>query len=177
MGLDDQKERCVLDDHCKILLEQYKVYVPTADKISDRRGDANKFYITLLTGLLTLFSILISIQKQIPVFMFALISIAVLGVTLCWLWYKTINSYAQLNSGKYIIINKIEDELAFKCFDEEWTILGKGKDKKIYDKLTDVEKRVPWIFGIAYSVLLVVALGFIIYSYYPSILHTLTLLF
>jgi len=42
------------DPDLGMLLDQYKLYVQLADKVSDGRADANKFFISLLTGLLAL---------------------------------------------------------------------------------------------------------------------------
>ncbi|MCK4735084.1 MAG: hypothetical protein KAT65_21710, partial [Methanophagales archaeon] len=41
------------------LLEQYKLYVEMADRISTRRAQTNRFYISLLSGLLALLSIVV----------------------------------------------------------------------------------------------------------------------
>ena len=41
------------DEH---LLEQYKLYVEMTDQVSTRRAHTNRFYVSLLSGLLALFS-------------------------------------------------------------------------------------------------------------------------
>jgi Flp pilus assembly protein TadB len=98
------------------LLEQYKLYVEMADRISARRAQSNRFYISLLSALLALLSILInrtlwsSIQNAI------FLAVAILGLALCFLWYVNINSYRQLNSGKFKVIQELEQHLPFNCY-------------------------------------------------------------
>ena len=41
------------------LLEQYKLYVEMADRVGTRRAQTNRFYISLLSGLLAVLSIVV----------------------------------------------------------------------------------------------------------------------
>jgi len=79
------------------LLEEYKLYVEMVDRISERRMQTNKFYISLLSGLLALLSILVSVGKFNQSLIFIIVSL--LGMALCILWHINIRSYRQLNSG------------------------------------------------------------------------------
>ena len=110
------------------LLEQYKLYVEMADRISERRMQTNKFYISLLSGLLALLSILVSVGKLNQTLIFVIVSL--LGIALCILWHINIRSYRQLNSGKFKVIHEMEQDLPFPCYDKEWEILGEGEKKK-----------------------------------------------
>ncbi len=141
------------NDH---LLEQYKLYVEMADKISERRMQTNKFYISILSALLALLSILISKDSFNQTLTFAIVSL--LGITLSILWYINIKSYRQLNSGKFKIIHEMEQNLPFPCYDREWQILGEGKEKNKYLQLTRVEKYIPLILSIPYVILLLYVL-------------------
>ncbi len=141
------------NDH---LLEQYKLYVEMADKISERRMQTNKFYISILSALLALLSILISKDSFNQTLTFAIVSL--LGITLSILWYINIKSYRQLNSGKFKVIHEMEQNLPFPCYDREWQILGEGKEKNKYLQLTRVEKYIPLILSIPYIILLLYVL-------------------
>lgn len=140
------------------LLEQYKLYVEMADRISSRRAQTNRFYISLLSGLFALLSIVIgsNILGEFQTIIF--ISVAILGFALCVLWDINIRSYRQLNSGKFKIIHEMEQYLPFPCYDKEWEILGKGKEAKTYLQLTRVEQYVPIILAIPYILLLIYSL-------------------
>jgi len=157
MNVDKNKYGEKFNEH---LLEQYKLYVEMADKISERRMQTNKFYISLLSGLLALLSILVSVGKLNQTLIFALVSI--LGIALCVLWYINIRSYRCLNSGKFKVIHEIEQELPFRCYDREWEILGRGKKVKKYLQLTRVEQYVPFILAIPYLLFFIYSLWILI---------------
>lgn len=140
------------------LLEQYKLYVEMADRISNRRAQTNRFYISLLSGLIALFSIVIGRNIFSDFQMIVFIVGSVLGLALCALWNINIRSYRQLNSGKFKVIHEMEQHLPFPCYDREWKILGEGKENKKYLQLTRVEQYVPFILAIPYILLLVYSL-------------------
>ncbi len=144
------------------LLEQYKLYVEMADRISDRRGQTNMFYISLLSVLLALLSIVIGRNtlngSQAVIFM----TMGILGLGLCVLWNINIRSYRQINSGKFKVIHEMEQNLPFNCYDREWEILGKGKKAKSYLQLTRVEQYVPIILAVPYLVLFIYSLWMLI---------------
>jgi len=145
------------------LLEQYKLYVEMADRISERRMQTNKFYISLLSGLLALLSILVSMDKffnQTVIF----IIVSLLGIALCILWHINIRSYRQLNSGKFKVIHEMEQYLPFPCYDKEWELLGEGKEKSKYLQLTRVEKYIPLILSIPYIFLFLYTLASLLIS-------------
>ena len=143
MKKDKYGER--FQDH---LLEQYKLYVEMADRISERRLQTNKFYISLLTGLSTLLSIFISVKTFNQNVIFIIISL--LGITLCILWHTNIWSYRQLNSGKFKVIHEMEHYLPFPCYEKEWKLLEGGKEKNMYLQLTKVERYIPLILAVPY---------------------------
>ena len=41
-----------MTDEQKTILEQYKMFVEMADRVSTKRGQANMFYISLLSGII-----------------------------------------------------------------------------------------------------------------------------
>ena len=91
------------------LLEQYKLYVEMADRVSQRRQAANRFYISLLSGLGGLYLLLEKILHTQP----NIIIWAILIIIISLLWWLTINSYRQLNSGKFKVIHEMEQQLPF----------------------------------------------------------------
>jgi hypothetical protein len=140
------------------LLEQYKLYVEMADRISNRRGQTNRFYISLLSGLLALLSIVVGRHIFSDFQSVIFIVVAILGLALCILWNINIRSHRQLNSGKFKVIHEMEQHLPFPCYDKEWKILGEGKEGKKYLQLTRVEQYVPFILAIPYLLLLIYSL-------------------
>jgi len=144
------------------LLEQYKLYVEMADRVGTRRAQTNRFYISLLSGLLAVLSIVVgrNIFSDFQAIVFAVV--ALLGLALCILWNINIRSYRNLNSGKFKIIHYMEQSLPFPCYDKEWEILKEEKEGKTYLQLTRVEQYVPIILAIPYILLLIYSLWVLI---------------
>ncbi len=124
--------------------EQYKIFVSSAEKVSDMRLSLNKFFITINSLIVTLFGTFLDKLS------WAVWIVPVLGVGLAILWIKSINNYSELNSAKFEIINKIEEELPLDPYKREWDILeNNGK----YKTLSKTEKWIPYLFMCAYIVL------------------------
>ncbi|MBT9317829.1 RipA family octameric membrane protein [Leptothoe spongobia] len=142
------------------LIEQYKLFVEMADRISARRGQTNSFYISLLSALLALLSLVIDKDLFSGPASVLLFFTALIGLALCLTWYVNIQSYRQLNGLKFQVIHEIEALLPFPCYKREWDLLKeqRGKQKKQYIQLTTVEKYVPLIFTVPYIGLLLYTL-------------------
>jgi len=136
------------------ILEQYKLYVETTNRVTDYRIRMNQFYLSLLSALLALLAFVIE-KKTFPKGgIFIILSIALLGIMLCLTWYLNLESYRQLNSGKFSVIIDMEEYLPYKCFKDEWEkYLEKGKSDN-YRRLTRIEKHIPIIMIIPYLILI-----------------------
>jgi len=142
------------------LLEEYKLYVEMADRMSARRIQASQFYISLLSALFGVIAILVE-KKIFPGSegSFLLLG-SLLGLFLCFIWYVNINSYKQLNSLKFKVIEEMELYLPFPCYAREWKIEKKTKQ---YQRLSNVEKYVPLSIALLYLGLAIYA-GFSIFK-------------
>jgi hypothetical protein len=143
------------DRYVEHLLEQYKNYVASAEKISDRRQKTNEFFLGLNTALVALLGFVatkMNYGKITPI----LVLSSIAGIIVCYLWYRIIRSYDGLNGGKFKVIHAIEARLPLALYDTEWEMLGRGENKKIYWPFTKIERWVPWIF-IAIYILLVLS--------------------
>jgi len=140
----DDKGKC--KDH---VLEQYKLYVEMADRISARRSTANTFFLTLNTLVIGALSVCAEKFSRLSI-----IVLCIAAVVLCYVWRRLINSYRQLNTAKYTVIGEFEKRLpASPYWSAEWNALGEGKDPKRYKQLTTVEKWVPIVFVCLYLLL------------------------
>jgi len=148
------------DNYQEHLLEQYKLCVEMADRVSARRGQANTFYISLLSALLALLSLVIDKELFAGPSSILLCFTALIGLALCLTWSVNIASYRQLNSLKYQVINEMEPLLPFACFLREWEIKQEKEERGEagYRQLTKVERYVPLIFATPYAMLLVYTL-------------------
>jgi hypothetical protein len=136
------------------LLEQYRIYVEQLDKLSDRRVQTNIFYITILSALIGVLSLipensLLSSSKN-----FILSGVSIIGLVLCFLWHLNLRSYRQLKSAKFKVVHEMENNLPFQSFQKEWKFLGDGKK---YTRLTKVEQYVPFVLAIPYLGLLILS--------------------
>jgi hypothetical protein len=132
------------------ILEQYKLYVEMADRISQRRGVANSFFLTLNTAIFTLIGALAAHETRVSAWI-TLPFIAVL--TQCLTWYYIVRSYRRLNSAKYKVIGSLEERLpASPYWRAEWRELGEGKDWRSYWQLSHIESFVPLLFAMIYCV-------------------------
>ena len=145
------------------LLEQYKLYVEMADRISARRVQVNSFYISLLSGLLAIISVFVNKDffskfQETKLQYITLFLLGALGIILCWVWHSNIYSYKLLNSVKFKVIDEIEKYMPFSVYEKEWEILKKDREYKPYIEQTLVEKYIPFILSIPYLILSVYSL-------------------
>lgn len=144
------------DKYIDHLLEQYKTYIASAEKISDRRQKTNEFFLGLNTAFVTLLGFVATIMSRGEKILILTIS-SIAGIVICYLWYRIIRSYDGLNGGKFRVIHMIETRLPLALYDTEWEILGRGGNKKTYWPFTKIERWVPWIFIVLYIILFVSA--------------------
>ena len=135
------------------LLEQYKLYVESADKISSRRDLANNFYLTLNSALFAISGYLSLLNKQSLIYLI----IPFAGMVISFYWLKIITSYKNLNSGKFKVIHELEKNLPAKLFYYEWNSIGNGKTKE-YIPITLVEKGIPKVFMVVYLLIIIITL-------------------
>src|SRR5438445_9582761 len=81
------------------LLEQYKIYLQLADKISDRRSITNTFFLAANTGLVSAIGISNLRLQNSPPLLLVVVGVAV-GL-FCYSWYRVIRSYRDINTAKF----------------------------------------------------------------------------
>jgi hypothetical protein len=144
--LDDEKLRSVLVD-------QYKLYVEMADRISARRQNANTFALSVNTALIALVGY-VQTQDSTVLKEGFFWSVAVAGLILNFVWYRMVRSYRDLNTAKFLVIHEIETRLVISPYDAEWEAVGRGKNRKLYLPFTHIEIWIPWIFFALHALIL-----------------------
>lgn len=129
------------------LIEQYKLYIQTAEKVSDRRQSANNYFLIVN-------SLLLSFTGYLTTLSFSLwhIVISIAGISISFLWLLTLRSFRSLNTAKFKVIHELERELPVDLFKREWDYLEQ------YLKLSVVEQGVPIIFLILYVFIIILML-------------------
>ncbi|MDC1512882.1 hypothetical protein N8456_02135 [Porticoccaceae bacterium] len=124
------------------LLEQYKLYVEMADRISQRRTSANTYFLSVNSAILAFVGYLTS--ESTPDYMWLL---ALAGYLLTIFWYNIVLSYKNLNTEKWQVVHDIEKRLPISPYDAEWDAVQRGCNPKLYRPITHIESWVPWIFS------------------------------
>lgn len=137
------------------LLDQYKFYAGTSSEVSNRRLKTNRFYVSLLSGILVAFPFVFDLDNLTPFKLIVMFTIGFVGVVIAVVWFFNILSYKQLNSGKYEVIHEMEEDLPYACFTREWELLGEGGDVDKYLTHWKVERLIPWLVAIPYLVIMV----------------------
>ena len=116
-----------------------------ADRISTRRSTANSFFLTINTAIVALVSyVCANSPKNESTRFHWLIGLA--GIALCYMWYSLIQSYKNLNTGKFKVIHLMEKQLPMCPYDTEWYMIGRGQNADLYLPFTHIEIGVPWVF-------------------------------
>ncbi len=137
------------DQERTFILEQYKIYVEMADRISARRSLTNTFFLTLNTAIFAGIGVSLKDPPKIPSWILVFPVLAL--VIQCVAWFFLVRSYRQLNAAKYTVIGVLEERLpASPYWNAEWKALGEGKDKAKYWPLTHLEQWIPILFAATY---------------------------
>jgi hypothetical protein len=131
------------------LLEQYKLCVEMADRVSARRGFTNSFFLTLNTGLVGLIAASIKTPAGPTAWWLAISLAAILGE--CFAWFYLVRSYRLLNAAKYRVVGALEERLPASPFwRAEWWELGEGRGVNRYGALSQIEQFIPILFALTY---------------------------
>ncbi|MYB19135.1 MAG: hypothetical protein F4Y16_09135 [Holophagales bacterium] len=126
-------------------LELYKVHAELADRVGQRRAEANKLHVSLISGLAALFAVLMRLEGPGPD-QIVIVTFVCMGILLSVSWLIVIRSYRRLNGHKFAALHEMERELAYPFFTREWELRGESKFMERYWRLTVVETILPWSF-------------------------------
>lgn len=126
----------------EIEFEQYKLFIESAEKTSDKRITQNNIYLTINLAFISYISTQNFDIKQT-------IIMIIIGILICAIWFCTINNYSKRNKIKFEIINESEYG---KLYKEEW------KRISVLTSLTTYEKISSLIFIILYIGMFVIKL-------------------
>lgn len=142
------------DNH---LLEQYKQYTDIADRITQRRDQANVFYFSLVSALFAFISYIFQKGTINANNAIILAVISALGALICSSWYLYVMSKKELKRVKYRVISEMEKCLPYPCYTREKQMIDEGRTNGKYTAVRAIEAYIPAILAMAYVVLLVYA--------------------
>ena len=149
-------------DEFKATVDIYKMLVDMADKVSQRRQTANGFYLSVNTALIGA-GVYVSSADGGAVNTMLL---AIAGWLVSLYWIRNIETYKDLNAGKFAVINEIEKSLPLAPYAAEWAVLQRGEQKRAdqsfwrkrnplrskYRPFHEVEIAVPLVFVLLHAV-------------------------
>lgn len=129
-----------MNEQKEVELEQYKMFIESTEKNSDRRINQNNIYLTINLAFISY------ICTQNLDFKHNLV-VLIVGLIICAIWLFTIVNYSKRNKVKFDIINESEYG---KLYKEEW------KRISILTPLTSYEKISSGIFALLYIALFII---------------------
>jgi hypothetical protein len=102
-------------------LAVFELYLATAEKISDRRAQANSWMLSVISAIVALYGYLQAdkmavFSSQKAVWLWA---IPAAGVIVCIAWAALLTSYRKLNRAMFAVIAEIKADLAIAPFTRE----------------------------------------------------------
>lgn len=133
------------------LLEQYKLYVQSAENVSARRVASSNYLLTLNIALVALYGL----QSASFGESYWTLLVPVIGIPVSLLWLLIIKSHADLNSVKFDVIHEFEQHLPAAMYKYEWQLAGGGQGKA-YRAVTTTERWIPGLFAVLHAVLAII---------------------
>lgn len=139
--------------HPEMILDQYKLFVETTEKVYEKRQTTNSFFVSLNAGICAVIGYLFAKDAD-PALRSMAWLLPLFGLILSYYWAMTILSYKQLATGKFKIIDLIEKKLPLALFSAEWSALANGENHNVYQPVTTLEIRIAWVFVVVYAIVL-----------------------
>lgn len=146
-----------MPDAADLNLELYKLYLETAEKVSERRADANTWMLSVNSAIVALYGYLSEAGASVGDFEKSvwLWAIPVAGILVCLAWATLLSSYSALNRAKFTVLHEIEATLPFALFTREQAVY-KEMGRRPF---SGIEKRIPFAFVVLYGLLLIAFLA------------------
>lgn len=156
------------DDDRKLKFEQYKMMVSSTEKVTESRMKVNNLFFTITSSILSVGFVLGKTFGFTIAATIGMIVLTLMSLLVSFFWEKLINSYGQLNAGKFKVIDKIEKQLRTNMFEDEWKILT---EEIKYEPNTRTETKVITYFRtfiIVIGTIEILYLGYNLYQLIPK---------
>ena len=137
-------------------LTLFELYLATAEKVSDRRAQANSWMLSVNSAMVALYGYLQADKMSVGaaqkvVWLWA---IPAAGAIVCLAWITLLTSYRKLNRAKFAVLTQIEADLPIPPFTREREAYRRDRRRS----LSYVESLIPGCFALLYVVMLGAAL-------------------
>lgn len=138
------------------ILAIFELYLATAEKVSDRRAQANSWMLSVNSAIVALYGYLQSDKMAIGATqkMVWLCAIPAAGAIVCLAWWALLTSYRQLNRAKFEVLAELE---------ANFPVSPIARERQIYEKhgrrsFNQIERLIPGCFVVLYAIMVVAAL-------------------
>lgn len=142
------------------LLDQYKLCVEMADRISARRMLTNNMYMLVVSAVASAYALVPEKMKDSPTAAPLQVVLAVCAFVGAFIWLRALLYYFNLNKAKYEVIHEMEAELPMDAMKREFELFCDG-NKRGWAKrkgLGKVEMLMPMVAMAVASVAFVFAM-------------------
>lgn len=146
------------DTFSEDLLEQYKLYVQSADNVSVRRVSSGRYLLAVNVALVASYGFqLATVGQQVLL----LLPVAMVGILVSLLSHHIIKSHRNLVNVKFRIIHELEQHLPAALYTYERRLASEGRSKR-YQPISETEQWIHLVFGALHmaAVLLFFAITF-----------------
>ena len=131
-------------------LALFELYLATAEKVGDRRAQANSWMLSVNSAIVGLYGYL-DYKMAVGVAAKAvwLWAIPAAGAIVCLAWAALLTSYRKLNHAKFEVLMQLEADLPVPPFTREREIYRSEKRRS----LSQIETLIPACFALLYAVM------------------------
>ncbi len=137
-------------------LALFELYLATAEKVSDRRAQANSWMLSVNSAIVALYGYLQADKLAVGAGQKAiwLWAIPAAGALVCAAWIVLLTSYRKLNRAKFAVLEQIEVDLPFQVFAREREFYSRQRRRA----LSYIESLIAVCFVLLYVAMLVAAI-------------------
>jgi hypothetical protein len=137
-------------------LALFELYLATAEKVSDRRAQANSWMLSVNSAIIALYGYLQADKMAVGATqkMVWLWAIPAAGAIVCLAWVALLTSYRKLNRAKFAVLTEIEADLPIPPFTREREAYRRDRRRS----LSTVERLIPGCFVLLYAIMLSAAI-------------------
>jgi hypothetical protein len=137
-------------------LALFELYLATAEKVSDRRAQANSWMLSVNSAIVALYGFLQADKMAVGaaqkvVWLWA---IPAAGAIVSLAWVALLTSYRKLNRAKFVVLTQIEADLPIPPFTREREAYRRDRRRS----LSNVERLIPGCFVLLYAIMLIAAI-------------------
>jgi hypothetical protein len=137
-------------------LALFELYLATAEKVSDRRAQANSWMLSVNSAIVALYGYLQADKMAVGaaqkvVWLWA---IPAAGAIVSLAWAALLTSYRKLNRAKFAVLTQIEADLPIPPFTREREAYRRDRRRS----LSNVERLIPGCFALLYAIMLISAI-------------------